>query len=109
METTKIGDVLLKLRTEAGESQEAVADAAGISRVAYTRYESNQREPKVSVAIALAKHFGVSAECLTDINADQSPTAMTTEEKSRAHALIDRMSDEQCQALISLLEKMTKK
>lgn len=59
-----IGTVLSRLRVQSGESQEQVADATDISRVAYTRYENGQREPKASCAIRLAQHFGVTVEAL---------------------------------------------
>ncbi len=50
------------LREAAGESQDQVAEAADISRVAYTRYENGSREPKASIAIKLAQHFNTSVE-----------------------------------------------
>lgn len=59
-----IGNILYQLRVDSGESQEQVADATDISRVAYTRYENGQREPKASAAIRLAQHFGVTVEHL---------------------------------------------
>lgn len=59
-----IGNILYQLRVDFGESQEQVADATNISRVAYTRYENGQREPKASYAIRLAQHFGVTVEYL---------------------------------------------
>lgn len=52
------------LRETAGESQDQVAEAADISRVAYTRYENGTREPKASTAIKLAQHFNTTVEKL---------------------------------------------
>lgn len=52
------------LREAAGESQDQVAEAADISRVAYTRYENGTREPKASTAIKLAQHFNTTVEQL---------------------------------------------
>lgn len=63
----KIGKILYQLRVKAGESQEKVASSCDISIPAYTRYENNQREPKASIAIRLAQHFGVSVEYLYDV------------------------------------------
>jgi len=50
------------LREAAGESQDQVAEAVDISRVAYTRYENGAREPKASIAIKLAQHFNTTVE-----------------------------------------------
>lgn len=52
------------LREASGESQDQVAEAADISRVAYTRYENGSREPKASTAIKLAQHFNTTVEQL---------------------------------------------
>ena len=59
-----ISQVLYNLRTETGQSQESVAKAIGISRVAYTRYENGSRKPETDIAIRLARHFGVSVDFL---------------------------------------------
>lgn len=59
-----LGLRLLTLREDAGESQDQVAEAVDISRVAYTRYENGTREPRASIAIKLARHFGVTVEQL---------------------------------------------
>lgn len=58
------GQVLYNLRKQYNESQENVATAVDISTVAYTRYENDQREPKATIAIRLAQHFGVTVEFL---------------------------------------------
>lgn len=55
---------LFELRESLGESQDQVADDTNISRVAYTRYENGTREPKVSVALRIARHFGITVEQL---------------------------------------------
>jgi len=52
------------LREAAGESQDQVAEAIDVSRVAYTRYENGLREPKASIAIKLAQHFNTTVERL---------------------------------------------
>ena len=55
---------LIELRKQRNESQEQVAEAADISRVALSRYENGTREPNVTTAIKLARHFEVSVERL---------------------------------------------
>lgn len=55
---------LYELRTKNGESQDNVADAIGVSRVAFTRYENGTREPKAIIALKIAQHFNVTVEQL---------------------------------------------
>ncbi len=72
------GQTLYTLRKHINESQEQVAAAVDISTVAYTRYENDQREPKASVVIRLAQHFGVTVESLYGIesNKDFKPRSL---------------------------------
>lgn len=58
----KMAGIIYELRTKRKESQEQVADAIGISRVAYTRYENGTRSPGGLIAMKLARHFGVTIE-----------------------------------------------
>ena len=55
---------LYALRSARKVSQEAVASAVKISRVAYTRYENGSRIPEVDIAVRLAHYFNVSVEYL---------------------------------------------
>lgn len=57
-------EMLYNLRINAKESQESVAEAIGVSRVAYTRYENGTREPKGITIVRIAHHFNVSTESL---------------------------------------------
>lgn len=57
-------ELLFKLRTTRGLSQDAVAEAVEISRVAYTRYENGTRLPKTDVACRLAAFFGITVDQL---------------------------------------------
>lgn len=75
-----IGTVLYQLRVKFDESQEQVADATDISRVAYSRYENDQREPKASCAIRLAQHFGVTVEYLYGMESNASVSPQSPEE-----------------------------
>lgn len=55
---------LYELRTETGETQEQVALASDTTKVAYQRYETRQRLPKLDILSAIADHFDVSLDYL---------------------------------------------
>ena len=55
---------LFRLRNEKELSQEAAAEAAGVSRVALTRYENGQRMPKMNILSSLAEVYGVTVDYL---------------------------------------------
>ena len=51
-------------REQSGKTQAQVAKEAGISEVAYQRYEYDKREPSVRTAIRIARALGSSVEAL---------------------------------------------
>lgn len=55
---------LKQLRGE--KTQEKVADDLGLSRRAYSSYETGDREPPKDVLIKLADYFGVSVDYLLE-------------------------------------------
>lgn len=55
---------LRQLRLSRGVSQDVVAEACDISRVALTRYENGQRVPRIEIASRLADYYGVSVDYL---------------------------------------------
>lgn len=67
-----IADKLYYLRTKSGESQETVANAIGITRVAYTRYENGTRIPKADIIAKLARHFSVTVESILGYEQEES-------------------------------------
>jgi len=58
--TADIGANLQRLRGMRGLTQEAAAEAAGLSRAAYRNLEAGLSEPRASTLVALAKALGVS-------------------------------------------------
>ena len=52
------------MRTGANLTQQQVADALGISRVNYTRYENNTVNPDFDTLVALADFFDVTLDFL---------------------------------------------
>ena len=61
-------DKLRKLRTEAGLSQEALADIVHISRSAIAKYENGNGKPSEETLKALAFYFGVN---VNDLKSDE--------------------------------------
>lgn len=55
---------LKMLRTNLGRKQSAVADALGISRQAYSNYESGKRTPDIDTIKRMAQYFNVSIDAL---------------------------------------------
>ena len=56
-------------RLDRGLTQQELADAAGVHRIALTEYENlnKEREPKLITSVMLAKRLGVSLDWLTGI------------------------------------------
>lgn len=59
---------LKELRAKQGLTQEQVANRLGITRPAYTAYESGKRQPDYSTLAHLAKMFNVSTDYLLGVN-----------------------------------------
>jgi transcriptional regulator with XRE-family HTH domain len=56
------GDRLRQIRKEQGLSQEELAKTLGTSKQVLSRYETNQRAPKISIAAAYAQKLNVSLD-----------------------------------------------
>lgn len=63
---SKFGDRLREIRIEKGLSQQELADILGTSKQVISRYETNQRVPKLTVAIEYAVKLGIPKERLLD-------------------------------------------
>lgn len=55
-----------KIRQQIGMSQEELAQAANVSRVAITRYEAGKRVPNIEIAARIAKALGCKVDDLID-------------------------------------------
>ena len=53
---------LLALRKERNLNQEEAAAACGIAYRSYRRYETGEREPTLSVLLALSRFYGVTLD-----------------------------------------------
>lgn len=57
-----VGLSMKQLRQKLGMTQEELSELSGVSRVSIGNYERGDREPTVSIAIAIAEALGVTLE-----------------------------------------------
>lgn len=61
------GAKLKALRESRGESQQAVAEACGVTRMSIHNLEAGKiKSPTLALAVKLAAHFGLSVQELVD-------------------------------------------
>lgn len=65
------------LRKEKGETQDQVAEVAGVSKRSYIYWENGERQIKPDKAQALADHFGVSVGYLLGFSSESSKNVLT--------------------------------
>ena len=61
-ENIEIGEKLKELRKGIGLTQEQLAATLGLSRVNYTRYETNKARPDYETLVLLADYYDVSLD-----------------------------------------------
>lgn len=71
------GNILKKLRLDAGKTQIDMAAYLGIKPRSFQRYEAGDREPNFADLIRIALFFGVTADYLLGLSDDPK--------KSKAH------------------------
>lgn len=62
--SVQIGENLKSLRKSLGLTQQQVADKLNISRVNYTRYETNASNPDFQTLVTLADFYDVSLDLI---------------------------------------------
>lgn len=62
--SVQIGENLKSLRKSMGLTQQQVADKLNISRVNYSRYETNASNPDFQTLVALADFYDVSLDLI---------------------------------------------
>ena len=67
-----ISENLLALRKMKKLSQEQAAEAAGVSRQAYTRWEKGETVPDIKSCMALADFYGVSLDELVNFSGQKN-------------------------------------
>lgn len=98
-----LAERLRLLRTRFGYSQAVLAEKLAISRMAYTQYETGNREPGLDTLIALAKIYNVSVDFLLGITDMSRLPALSSQEKILLSQL-DRLADERRQQVFHTLK-----
>ena len=76
----KYGDILKKLRTSRGLSQQELANRLSINRSTYARYETSSTQPDFDTLKQLADYFEVSTDELLGYTVDKSTQTKSTED-----------------------------
>lgn len=121
-----LNEKLRKIRNELGLTQEDVAKKIGVTRSAYTQYETGKRSPDLETLKLIARTFNVSIDFLLDVSsvetAQTTNTKLTPENKKdiakqmdtlretleNSEGLMfngDELNDETKDLLLALLEK----
>lgn len=106
MEAQRLRD----LRKEKHVTQDDVASYLGITRPAYTAYESGKREPDDKTKIKLATYFDVSVDYLigkSDTKNSKNDN-LTENQKLIAYSIDPDVSDEERKRIIEMVEAAMK-
>lgn len=66
---------LRRLRTEAGLTQQQMADKVGIPYRSWQNWENGSREPRIAALKTIAKALGVSVDELVENDVEKAPPA----------------------------------
>ena len=80
---------LKKLRTDAGLSQQKLAEIIGVSQQSVNKYENHSAEPDITTIIRLAEIFNTTTDYLLGFS-DNNPLNFNTGELLR---LFEKMTD----------------
>lgn len=86
---------LLELRKQKGVLQKDVANACGLSTRAYGSYEADEREPSLTVLIALADYFKVTVDELLGRTTEPTLFDNARIPKTEIQELFDQMTPQQ--------------
>ena len=106
-----VGGRIREKREAAGLTQEQLAERAGISRNAISRYETAENEMRISTLFKIADGLGISPdELMPERFAENDETAedFETDEITEIVLLLGRMEGEDRGAVLRLLRKMFK-
>lgn len=70
-----------EVRRSRGWSQAELARRSGLTQQAIQRYESGEREPKVSAVVSMAAALGVTISYLLGLDRQSTGAGMTDDEK----------------------------
>jgi hypothetical protein len=105
--------ILKSLREAKGLTQQIVAQAIGVDRTTYVKYENGQSEPNFETAIKLAAFYDVSIDELVGYNTKKKPTTVSDDEldaKSLARVFkLRALSDEDLELLDAQIDLLLKR
>ena len=97
------GDRLKQIRIERNMSQEEFASLLGTSKQVISRYETNQRTPKITVANEYAEKLGVPLNLLLGEEDNTSEKDVTFDDFTYAlHAETQELTEENKQKLLEM-------
>lgn len=100
-----LGSILRYAREAADKKQKDVADILGLSPKTISGYENNVSEPDFKTLMEMFRLYGISVDKLLGLSGKEPFTKV----ELKLLSLINKLPDEQRQALIVLLEPSGKK
>lgn len=111
-----LGERMKQMRVRKNMTQDALAEAAGITKASVSNYERNQRQPQYPAVQAIANALGVSvSELFEDADGKENAKDLVKERRvdnirerrmKRIGAVFDRLSDEGQMELVRRAEEL---
>lgn len=101
----KLGDKIRELRKKEGRTQEAMADALGVTSQAVSRWESNGSYPDIEMIPSIANFFGISIDELFGYENDRDKKIDAVIAKVEEYGIKSRGDDEWVDGCLSLLRE----
>ncbi len=100
-----LGDRLRELRIKNHWTQNKVAELLGVSRPAYTHYETGERSLDPTTLAKLCNLFGVSSDYLLGLSDDPRSAMKTTLSAGSDQGLLGiSLSEEELETLLTILQ-----
>ena len=90
----ELGNKIRELRRRDGRTQEAVAEALGVTSQAVSRWESNGSYPDMEIMPAIANYFGVTIDELFGYSSDRDRRINNVIAKIGAYGIKGRGDDD---------------
>lgn len=100
---------LKKLRDIKGISQQALAEALGVSQGAVGLWESGKREPNYKTLIRIADYFGVSVGFLlgTEKTQKNTPDSLSANQQTKSDGNNVKNEDERITEILSVMSSLS--
>ena len=108
----KFGKALREQRKKNGWTQEELAKKLHTSKQVISKYENSQRSPNIYVANEYARVLGISLEEMLGVIPAEDKAVIPdrrTEQINRLTEVLDTLSEDQLDLLISFLEQVIQK